>query len=241
MKKFIKRGTVLVTAAVLLTGCGEKMVTLTESEEKIVVNYSAGTLAKHNIYQQEGMAAVYPKEEEEEDTTSKQETEVGEEPEEQKKEDAGDDKKEQPAPEEAVPGQVSLTEALAVPGIEFSYKDYSVSSNYKQGEYFSLDASAGNTYVILNVNITNTGTKAAECDLLSKQPIFTLKLNEEAGVKNEITVLANDLSTFTGSIEPGQTTEAILLFEVSEKAAEDISSLQVSLQINEKTSEIKLK
>ena len=72
MKRFIKRGTALVAAAMLFTGCGEKMAVLTESEEAIVVNYSAGTLAKHNSHQQEGMTSVYPKdreEEKEEDTT----------------------------------------------------------------------------------------------------------------------------------------------------------------------------
>ena len=35
-------------------------------EEAIVVNYSAGTLAKHNSHQQEGMTSVYPKDREEE-------------------------------------------------------------------------------------------------------------------------------------------------------------------------------
>ena len=66
MKKFIKQGSALVAAAILLAGCGEEMVPLTESEALVIVNYSAGTLAKHNRHQQEGMAAVYPKEEEEE-------------------------------------------------------------------------------------------------------------------------------------------------------------------------------
>ena len=62
-----------------------------------------------------------------------------------------------------------MTEALAVPGLEFSYVDYSIHNNYKQGEHFSLDAAEGNTFVILNVNMTNTGTEAASCDLLGKQ------------------------------------------------------------------------
>lgn len=239
MKKFIKRGTVLVTAAVLLTGCGEEMTALTESEEAVVVNYSAGTLAKHNIYQQEGMAAVYPKEEEEEDTASK--PEETEETQEQKQENSGGNTEETSGTEEESAGQMTLTEALAVEEITFSYKDYSVSDSYKQGEYFSLDASSGNTYMILNINITNTGTEAAECDLLGRQPIFTLKLNGEAGVKNEITLLENDLSTYTGKIEPGQTVAAILLFEVPKKSVENISSLQMSLQMNEKTSDISLK
>ena len=67
MKKFIKMGTALVAAAFLLTGCGDEMAVLTESEEAVIVNYSAGTLAKHNSHPQEGMSAVYPKEEEEEE------------------------------------------------------------------------------------------------------------------------------------------------------------------------------
>ena len=48
MRRAIKKGTVLIAAAVLLTGCGEEMAPLTESEEAIVIQYSAGTLAKHN-------------------------------------------------------------------------------------------------------------------------------------------------------------------------------------------------
>ena len=42
MKKFIKQGSVLIAAAMLLAGCGEEMVPLTESEAMIIVNYSAG-------------------------------------------------------------------------------------------------------------------------------------------------------------------------------------------------------
>ena len=138
-------------------------------------------------------------------------------------------------------GQLTLSEALAVSGVEVSYKDYSVSSSYKQGEYFSLDAAAGNTFLIMNMNITNTGSQAVDCDLLTKQPIFTLKLNQGAGVKNEVTILSNDLSTYVGKLEPGQTDTAVLLFEVPEKTAESISSIQLSVQMNQKTNQIKLK
>ena len=238
MRRAIKKGTVLIASAVLLTGCGEEMAPLTESEEAIVIQYSAGTLAKHNSYQQEGMTALYPQEEEEQ--------EEEQEPEEKKKKEETDskDKKEEDKEKDTTQteeaGQLTLSEALAVSGVEFSYKDYSVSSSYKQGEYFSLDAAAGNTFLIMNVNITNTGSQAVDCDLLTKQPIFTLKLNQGAGVKNEVTILSNDLSTYVGKLEPGQTDAAVLLFEVPEKTAESISSVQLSVQMNQKTSQIKL-
>ena len=239
MKRAIRMGAVLAAAAVLLTGCGEKMTELTESEEDVVVNYSAGTLAKHNSFQQEGVTAVYPEEEEPQQEETEEQKEPKQ-PEEQSKE-SENEKKEDTSEQPETTGQLTLTEALQVSGIEFSYKDYSITGSYKQGDYFSLDASAGKTFLILNMNITNTGSEKTECDLLTKQPIFTLKLNGETGIKNEVTILANDLSTYVGSLEPGETQAAILLFEVPEKTAENISSMQVSLQMNDKISEIKLK
>ncbi len=104
-----------------------------------------------------------------------------------------------------------------------------------------MDASAGNVLLMLNVNMTNTGSKAAECDLLSKQPSFTLSLNGEAGVPNQMTMLTNDLCTYKGTMDPGQTEAMILMFEVPEKTAENISSLQLSVKLAGKDNEIILK
>lgn len=239
MKKFIKKGTVLAAAALLLTGCGDKMAVLTESEETVIVNYSAGTLAKHNSYQQEGMAAVYPREEEEEPADgTKPDTEEKEGAKGQEAEGGGQEGQKEPG--EGPSNAVDMTQALAVPGIEFSYKDYSTTDTYRQGEYFSLDAKEGNVFVILNVNMVNTGQEAVPCDLLARQPIFTLKINDGQGVKNEVTMLENDLSTYIGTVEPGQSVAGILLFEVPAETAEGISSLQLTLQMNETTTEIKM-
>ena len=244
MKKFIKQGSALVAAAILLAGCGEEMVPLTESEAMVIVNYSAGTLAKHNRHQQEGMAAVYPKEEEEEVIPEEEEAKKPEEQEKQEEnggQQSSSGENEASGSEKPAPEAVTLTEALAIPGLEFSYKDYSVSNTYKQGDYFSLDAKEGNTYVILNVNIANTGSETVNCDLLLKQPIFTLKINEEPGVKNEVSMLENDVSTYIGAVEGGQTVAGILIFEVPAASAENISSLQLTLQMNETTTEINMK
>lgn len=241
MRNIIKMGTVLVAAAMLFAGCGNPMVSLTEDEEAIVVNYSAGILAKHNSFQQEGMTAVYP-EEESEETEETDETEETEEEKEDKNKNP--QKPEEQAAEESPEegsGQLTLTEALAVPGIEFSYHDYSTTDNYSQGDFFSLNASPGKVYLLLNVNMTNTGSKAAECDILAKKPTFILSLNGEAGISNEMTMLTNDLSVYKGTLDPGQTEATVLLFEVAKESAENITSIQLSAQINGSTNEIILK
>lgn len=249
MKHIVKIGAVLVAAAMFFAGCGDSVLPLTEDEESIVVNYSAGILAKHNNYQQEGMTAIYPDEEEpaeEEEPKEKQpeEKQDDKEPEEEKEDgkqpgQAKEEPKDAASPEG--PKQLTLEEALSVPGIEFSYHDYSTAANYKQGEAFSLDASQGNVLLMLNINMTNTGSKAAECDLLSKQPGFTLSLNGETGFPNQTTILTNDLSTYKGTLDPGQTEAMILMFEVPESAAENISSLQLSVKLNGEDNEIILK
>lgn len=242
MKKFIKIGPALVAAAVLIAGCGDEMVVLTESEESVIVNYSAGTLAKHNSYQQEGMSAVYPKEEEEEEEPSVAGEEEKKEPEAEGQEpEGGSQGSQQDSGDGENPNAVSMTEALAVPGVEFSYQDYSVYDSYRQGDYYSADAAEGNVFLILNVNISNIGTEAVSCDLLGKQPIFTLKINGEAGVKNEVTMLENDIATYTATLEPGQTVAGILLFEVPAETGENVSSLQLSMQMGGVASEIIMK
>ncbi len=240
MRNVMKIGAVLVAAAMIFAGCGDPMVSLTEDEENIVVNYSAGTLAKHNGYQQEGMTALFPEEEE----PSEEETEEPEEKEEPTEEEQREDDKESQEPEkqpeekpsEEEVGQLTLTEAISLPDVEFSYHDYSTADSYKEG-----DASEGNVLLMLNVNMTNTGNKALECDLLAKQLKFTLSLNGEAGIPNQTTMLTNDMSTYKGTLDSGQTEAVILLFDVPQQTADNISSMQLSLLMNGKTTDILLK
>lgn len=246
MRSVMKIGAVLVAAAISLAGCGDPMLSLTEDEEAVVVNYSAGTLAKHNSFQQEGMTALYPEEEEPSGEEAEEPDEIEEPTEEEQKKDDKESKEKDAQPEEEQPseeeaGQLGLTEALAVPDVEFSYHDYSTAENYREGDYFSMDASQGNVLLMLNINMTNTGNKAVECDLLAKQLMFTLSLNAEAGIQNQTTMLTNDLSTYKGTLDAGQTEAVILLFDVPQQTAENISSMQLSLRANGKTNEILLK
>ena len=115
MRNVMKIGAVLVAAAMLFTGCGDPMVSLTEDEEAIVVNYSAGILAKHNSFQQEGMTALYPEEEElsEEEVEEPDETEEPTEGEQKRddKQPKETDKQPEEKPSEEEAGQLTLTEA----------------------------------------------------------------------------------------------------------------------------------
>ena len=55
MGRYIKMAAVAFTAIITLTGCGTKLYDMTDAEQGLIANYSAYVVAKHNIYQQDGM------------------------------------------------------------------------------------------------------------------------------------------------------------------------------------------
>ncbi len=260
MKKFIKTGIALTAAAMLLSGCGEGLMVMNEKEEAIVVSYSAGALAKRNRYQPEGLTAVYQGEEDEAEEEEPKEAAEKEEPAEI---EAPEEKAQEPGSAEAPGGEAqepgsaeapggeaqepgeaaasaSLTDALGLEGIQVSYQDYFISDTYQQGDYYILNAKEGNTFVILNFNIANSGAGETLCDILSLQPIFTLDVEGEAGIRNEVTMLDNDMATYKKPVGPGQTDTAVLLFEVPKDAAEAMSGIRLSLLVDGEANDIAL-
>ncbi len=269
MKGLMGKGIALALTAVLLSGCGEEMLPLTEDEQAIIVSYSAGAVSKNNKRQQEGLTIVYQDEEEQDKSTDEAASEEAAPEEDQGSGDqssgdqssgnqasedqssggqgSGDqaqgaqgsgDQGQAQAPQE--PPETTLTDAIGIPGLTFDYRDYSVSASYAQGDYFSMDASPGSTFLILNINVTNTTDQAVECGLLAKQPVFTLEINGSETADNQVTMLENDLSTYMESIEPGETAAAVLLFETPEATAGKVSSLRLKLEMGGATSMIPL-
>ena len=59
---------VAFTAIITLTGCGTKLYDMTDAEQSLIANYSAYVVAKHNIYQQDGMTNATEKRGDMEDT-----------------------------------------------------------------------------------------------------------------------------------------------------------------------------
>ena len=56
---------VLLTGALVLTGCGEEPYELQDNEREVIVNYAAHIVAKYNVKQPEGYRYVYPQTEDE--------------------------------------------------------------------------------------------------------------------------------------------------------------------------------
>lgn len=79
---------------------------------------------------------------------------------------------------------------------------------------------------------TNTSEQDVELDLFSKEGHYYASVNGNSKVEAYTTLLLDDLSTYYGNIEPGETEELVLLFEVEEQ--EQIDTLELDVRQGEK-------
>lgn len=204
----------VLMAAVLLGGCGEEPYALTEQEEELIVNYSAHIVTKYNTYQKEGLSYVWPEETEEveQEPAPEQGTEqVDSEAEAQTPVPGGGT--EQTEAEHAV-ATATLAELFGAPGVELRYVGARLADSYMESAYYAQYPDSGKQYLILGIDITNTGDEAVMLDYLSMGTQFQVTLNDEITSAAEITVLTEDFSVFEDTLEAGETRETVLLFQV---------------------------
>ncbi len=202
-------------AAVLLGGCGEEPYTLTEQEEALIVDYSAHIVTKYNTYQKEGLSYVWPEE------TEEAGTELTEEPVEESTEGIGVEPGTQaPVPDGAAENgdtayvPATLTELFGGSGVELDYVGARLESSYVKSAYYAQYPDAGKQYLVLGIDITNTGTVPVKLDYVTDTTEFQATLNDEVTSSAEITILTEDFSTFEGTLAAGETRETVLLFQV---------------------------
>lgn len=230
MKGFIKRISLLsILVAVFLTGCGEKLIELTDNEEAVVANMASSIVSKVNTAQKSGLTYLPPEEEpdgsQEENDEIPQDTEADKTPEEEP--ESGNDN----APENtaAEPEHiVTLSAAIGLADIEANYVDNEI-QKYYIGSGYSLEANAGNTFLVLQVSLTNTSADVKECDLLNAGLKYQININNSIQKEAQVTLMLDDLSTFVGSIDPGQSVNTSLIFELEEGAVKDIQSMKLAV------------
>lgn len=219
---------------VLLSGCGDAPYELTESEESMIVNYASQAVAKFNVKQKDGLTYVDLSELEEE--TEETETELVEETttEEENQEVVMDENdqsvNEEGTAEEESAATKTLQEVFGTDGVSVTYVGYELVKNYLEEDYYAMEASAGKVYLVLNVDMTNTGEEETSVDILSQTPTIRV-LADGVETTAEVTFLLNDFSTYQGVIPSGETVHTVLLFEVSD-TLESVSELSLNVTIN---------
>ena len=208
MKKRMQFLAILLASTVVLGGCGTALYELTDDEEDLIVSAAAQAVAKHNVFQIDGMTDVEPEiETETQENTTEQDT-------------------------QQVQEETNTNTDLLGKNLKVSYKGYSIASSYQEGDYFSVNAASGKTLIIMNINVKNTGKKNTKIDMLSKDVTFYGCFNGTDCIVEKKILSTKNLSTYQGKIKPGKSIKTVLVFEVSKKQADEISTQDLQVEMD---------
>lgn len=229
----VKMCALIIVVSLVFTGCGETPTVLTESEEAIIVNYAAHIVSKYNQKQPDGITyvsdSIYEEaaDTEESSETVKSDSQSGN----------GDVLADSDTQAEET-NQVTLTQALGLDGITAEYVSSELIASYIQSDYYAIDASAGNVYLVLHIDLTNTTSEDKVCDLLSAKPIFHVEVNGNVTASAQTTILLNDLGTYQGTIVAGEKVETVLLFEIPKTQVETVNNVKLTVKIGDVINEL---
>lgn len=250
-KRRFLSGALVLAVTMMFAGCGEQVYDLTEEERAAVVQYSAHVVTKFNKEQPEGIRDVAALEaemaleaEQEKEDEKEKEPEVDSAADDAAADDAPADNgaQENTQQDAAEPGvsYVSLNQALQLGGVDAVYRDYELTDQYAETESYAVSANSGNTLLILHIRLKNNSSRAADCNILAKLPVFNLKINGEVSTASDVTILLNDLSTYEGSIAAGEAADTVLVFQVRKGSLGGIKTMDLDVTVGETTSTVQL-
>lgn len=233
MKKTSLLCVLLASMSLLISGCSEKMIELSEEEADIIAAYSAKVVANRNVNQKEGVTVIsleqLEAEQQQQEEVSTEEVVANE----QGDPSSTETKQEIP--------KMSLTDVIGVSGLTFQFVDFSVQQDYQSGDTFMLSPKKGYGYLVANIKAINTTEQPLEIDLLNKEARFEVVVNGVATSVAETTILLNDLSTAKEVIPAKEEKDYVLLFQVKEEQLSDITSIEFQVKMNGATHSIEMK
>ena len=229
MKRQGKAAVLLLTFALAAGGCGEKPITMTPEEESMIVHYAAHVVSKFNTRQPDGLCPVRTEEPQTEQPVENTETasELATETDANTGTADGQTAATEQPKEEPV---TTLTDALGLDGISAEFTGAEVKASYTKPDYYALDASEGNTFVIVHISLSNTTDSDVSCDMLSDARTFTALVNDNVKVKARTTILLNDLGTYQGTVPAKESVDTVLLFEVPAEEVSEVGSIRLTVE-----------
>lgn len=239
-------GCLLVTVIMMLglTGCGRELST---EENRIIAEYAAELLLKYDRnYQskyldeedttefiQESQTGDVSTEATTEEVTT-EETTTEEASEEEKKPDteapeAGREEENLPPSDD---GSVQdIAAIVGLEGISIVYNRCMFLDRYpsmdQDGAFIYLEADKGYKLVVVKFDMINTTSEDRQVDLLNSTLDYRLVLNESRAAKPMLTILMDDLGTFSAVVPADSEQSAVLVFQMSDTMIDKIEQLDI--------------
>lgn len=212
----MKKKLSIVFAVIMMlsfSGCA-KVIALTENEENLIAQYASYTMIKHSRYNDSLLL-------------SKEDLLKAEQREEEYKKKA--EEKKQQSETDTIGDPVTLSDAIGIKGLEFTYQGHDVLDEYSES-IVTLGDRAGKKYVFLNFTLSNTSGENKTIDMITAKAKFKATINGST-VAHLPTLLPSDLATFNKKtvISAGAKKNVFIVFEVSDDTAKEIKSLSLSM------------
>lgn len=201
-----------------LTGCQVKSSDLDQEQEDKVAEYSANLLLRYSYTYDKTLVAIketQPVTLPIMETISNQENDNNDSDNSDK-----DNTTEKP-----------LNIVLGLDNYEVTFSGYTLLSSYPEAEAedssYIMTAAEGAKLLILKFSIQNATTEALSANMQEKGLSYVANINNSISAKAKLTVFLNALNTYTGSLNPSESKELILVYQIAEEIADNINSIQL--------------
>ncbi len=126
-------------------------------------------------------------------------------------------------------------------GLTVSYDGYSVRKDYPNANsQGAVSASSGSRILVLNFTLRNDTSSDISITMPSQRNAIKILLNGKAVSYPMMTMLDDDLSTFTGTIAAGKTREMVYLADISEERLRSVESIGLRYENGDNSIDISL-
>lgn len=239
----ILAGLTLVAVATGMSGCGSNMKLSTEQQD-MVAEYAVQAVLKYDAnYSGKFVRETTTAHSDKETTTSEGEST-------QIESSVVDDSnnKETSLPKDTdsetkKENTISLSEACGMHPANLEYNDYDILDTYPSGSdaMFVLKPKSGKKLLIANFTLSNTSAEAIDIKMMNFKTSIKAVINDSEKDSALVTLLADGLNTYTGTLAPGQSQKLVLAFETNCKDKADISELKLRISDNGNVNSFDLK
>lgn len=243
----IKKGLILLLlglSAFGLTGCSS-VKKLTDEETRLIAEYAGDLLLKHDLNYVDRLNEGNKAAEElaaastenlstetitEQESTEAITTEAGKDISGRIEQDTAEDS------EESVGTISDIAKIAGVDGVSITYKDYIITDQYPSQEednFINIDASEGYQLLVVRFTVGNTTEEVANVSLMDRGLNYRIVCNGSKAANPMLTILMNDLGTLETSVNPDETQDAVLVFQISDDMKDALESIQLYVNYND--------
>lgn len=231
MNKRVCLVALFIGLGVFVSGCGDKNK-LTDDESAIVAQYCADLILKYDRGYDVKYSSLYLSST---DSSSENESEESSTADTQQTTSItttaqGSQGSGEVSNEEYV---TDISDIYGDEGISVQYVGYDFLSKYPETTgkdvVTYVDANSGMELIVVRFKITNNSGSDKTIDYLSKNINYQIVLNNTKAAKPMITLLLDDLSSLETTISNGESTDAVLVFQISQSLKSNINSLRIDV------------